>query len=283
MSSFVKWLSTYDSQPAQAGPAPLLLDAISSVAAYSVRKLRTAYAGACMRVRRSSDNAEADIGFGVSGNLDTTALLAHVGAGSGYVRTWYDQSGNARNAGQATAGYQARIVNAGVVDARPVFDGANDFYTLTGSFPVGSYCIAAGWMGGVAAGGILYARSSSSTKVANSDTSFGVGQTTSTSLFINDSPAPTGVWVNGSSIAVATATAWGTGASVTNPFTLSVNQAASPPSGTKNIVIGADAFAAIGSRHWDSSIGELLLFPAALSSDERGAMQSSQKAYFGTP
>jgi hypothetical protein len=281
MRRAVRFFGAAAGSPAE--PPPLLLDAITAAAAFSTRKLRTAYAGACMRVRRSSDNAEADIGFDGSGNLDTTALLAHVGAGSGYVRTWYDQSGNTRNAGQSTSGYQARNVNAGVLDTHIKFDGANDFYTLTGSFPVGSYCVAAGWVGGVAAGGIVYARSSSSTKVSNSDTSFGASQTTSTKLFINDSPAPAGVWVNGGSIAVATATAWGTGASVTNPFTLSVNQAASPPSGTKNIIVGADAFGAIGSRHWDSWIGELLLFPAALSSGERESIQASQKTYFGTP
>jgi hypothetical protein len=69
-----------------------------------------------MRVRRSSDNAEADIGFNSTGFLDQTALLAHTGASSGFVRTWYDQSGAALNMVQATNGNQPRIVNAGVVE-----------------------------------------------------------------------------------------------------------------------------------------------------------------------
>jgi hypothetical protein len=95
---------------------PLLLDTYSGAAvAYSVRKLRTAYSGAALRVRRSSDNAESDIGF-VANQLDTASLLSFVGAGNGFVTTWYDQSGNGRNASTAIASYQPRIVNSGVLE-----------------------------------------------------------------------------------------------------------------------------------------------------------------------
>lgn len=63
--------------------------------AYSTRQIRSGYTGPLFRVRRSSDNAEMDIGF--SGNaLDTTSLESHCGAGDGFVVTWYDQSGNHR-------------------------------------------------------------------------------------------------------------------------------------------------------------------------------------------
>jgi hypothetical protein len=97
------------------GVAPLLLDLYPATAAYSVRKLRNAYSGACMRVRRSSDNTEQDIFF--SGNdLDTAALLSFVGAGNGFITTWYDQSGSGFNLTQTSAGSQPRIVNAGVVE-----------------------------------------------------------------------------------------------------------------------------------------------------------------------
>lgn len=97
------------------GVPPPLNTVTGSAAAYSLRLLRTAYAGSAIRVRRSNDNAETDIGFSGSG-LNTAALLAHCGANSGFVTTWYDQSGNARNMVQATAGAQPRIVNAGVID-----------------------------------------------------------------------------------------------------------------------------------------------------------------------
>jgi hypothetical protein len=95
--------------------ATLLLDLYpDAAAAYSLRKLRAAYAGSAIRVRRSSDNTEQDIGF-VSGNLDESALTTFCGAGNGFVTTWYDQSGNANNARQTTAINQYRIVNSGVI------------------------------------------------------------------------------------------------------------------------------------------------------------------------
>lgn len=84
--------------------------------AYSVRKLRSAYTGASLRVRRSSDNVEQDIGFTTNGNLDENALTSFVGANDGYVTTWYDQSLNANNAIQTIAIQQAPIVKAGVVE-----------------------------------------------------------------------------------------------------------------------------------------------------------------------
>ena len=121
-------------RPYASPAANLLLDDYpNAAAAYSLRKLDKDYAGSAIRVRRSNDNAESDIGFTSGGDLDTATLKTFVGANSGFVTTWYDQSGNARNATQATAANQPRVVNAGVVDrvnTRPSvrFDGSNDFF-----------------------------------------------------------------------------------------------------------------------------------------------------------
>jgi hypothetical protein len=95
---------------------PLLDDYPNAAAAYSLRKLRTAYTGSAIRVRRSNDNTEQDIGFTAGGDLDTASLKTFVGANNGFVTTWYDQSGNARNATQTTAGSQPRIVNTGTIE-----------------------------------------------------------------------------------------------------------------------------------------------------------------------
>jgi hypothetical protein len=94
-----------------------LLDSYSSAAAaYSLRKLRTAYTGNAIRVRRSSDNGEQNIGFDANGNLDTASLLSFVGAGNGFVTTWYDQSGNTNlDAVQNSAVNQPYIVQSGVL------------------------------------------------------------------------------------------------------------------------------------------------------------------------
>jgi hypothetical protein len=92
---------------------PPLLDIYpNAAAAYSLRKLRSAYTGNAIRVRRSNDNSEQDIGFGLFG-IDTAALLSFVGANNGFVVTWYDQSGNNRNASQTTQANQPQIVSSG--------------------------------------------------------------------------------------------------------------------------------------------------------------------------
>ena len=109
---------------------PLLLDLYqNATVAYSLRKLRTAYTGNSIRVRRSSDNAEQDFGF-VANDLDTASLLTFCGAGNGFVTTWYDQSTNGLNFTQITAGSQPRIVNGGVlniVNSLPAIFGNGNF------------------------------------------------------------------------------------------------------------------------------------------------------------
>ena len=84
-------------------------------AAYSFRKLRSAYAGPAIRLRRASDNAEQDINFlgftGFTGApIDTAQANAHCAATTCTVVTRYDQSGNARHITQATAANQPAFI-----------------------------------------------------------------------------------------------------------------------------------------------------------------------------
>jgi hypothetical protein len=98
------------------GAIPGILDTYpNAAAAYSLRKLRAAYTGSAVRIRRSSDNTETDIGFTSGGDFDSSAAQSFCGAGNGFVTTWYDQSGNANNATQSTAGNQPQIVSSGSV------------------------------------------------------------------------------------------------------------------------------------------------------------------------
>lgn len=93
-----------------------LLDTYPNAAfAYSFRKLRAAYAGSAVRIRRSSDNAESDIGFTAGGDFDTSAAATHIGAGTGYIVTWYDQSGNGLDVTQSTADAQPTYAAAGLL------------------------------------------------------------------------------------------------------------------------------------------------------------------------
>jgi Alpha-L-arabinofuranosidase B, catalytic len=107
-------------------PPALLLDGLAAApaVAYSFRKLRTAYAGSAIRIRRASDNTEQDIGFS-GGDLDTAAIATFCSGTTGWVVNLYDQSANSdggspagstRMAVQATTTRQMRIFNAGAVD-----------------------------------------------------------------------------------------------------------------------------------------------------------------------
>jgi hypothetical protein len=96
-------------------PISYLMDTYTGATlAYSLRKLSSTYSGDAIRVRRSSDNTEQNIGFDSNGNLNTSALLSFVGAGSGYVSTFYNQVGS-NNLVQTVASYQPQIVDSGVL------------------------------------------------------------------------------------------------------------------------------------------------------------------------
>lgn len=119
----------------------LLDDYGGAAAAYSVRRLSSTYEDSLIEVRRSSDNTTQDIGYDSNGDLDTSALLSFVGAGDGFVRTWYDQSGNANDAQQTTTSAQPQIVSSGSTiteNSKPcvLFDGSTDI--LTASYSIGS-------------------------------------------------------------------------------------------------------------------------------------------------
>lgn len=111
--------------------ASYLLDTYGSAkVAFALHQLSSTATLSC-RVRRSSDNAEQDIGF-VGGELDTTSLLSFVGANDGLVVKMYDQSGNGNNASQTTGSSQNYIVQSGVlstysVNGKPVLERQNQF------------------------------------------------------------------------------------------------------------------------------------------------------------
>ena len=102
-------------------------------AAYSLRDLAGSGNTTVVRVRRSSDNTEADF---KASEVSSGTLVAWVGAGNnGFVETWYDQSGNGNDAVQLTAGSQPKIVDAGVLVSGGIdFDGVDDFFDITSGY-----------------------------------------------------------------------------------------------------------------------------------------------------
>ena len=86
--------------------APLLDIFPGADGAYSLRRLSSTYTGPVVRVRRSNDNAEDE--FSAS-EVATGALSSWIGANTGYVVTWFDQTGNGASLTQATAANQPQV------------------------------------------------------------------------------------------------------------------------------------------------------------------------------
>ncbi len=90
----------------------LLLDLYpGALVAYDLRKLSSSYTGSCIEVRRDSDNDTLNIGF-VNNILDKASLETFAQGGKCYVKTLYDQSGNANNAVETTFTNQPQITDS---------------------------------------------------------------------------------------------------------------------------------------------------------------------------
>ena len=122
---------------------PLLLDDYPATAAYSLRKLSTAYLGSAIRVRiDTTGQPEYDIGFDSNGELDTADLLSKAGANDAYVTTWYDQSGNGNDAFNISASSQPQIVSSGsvtLVNGKPSILFNTDNLRTTFAYPTQEY------------------------------------------------------------------------------------------------------------------------------------------------
>ena len=112
----------------------LLDDYPGATVAIGLRKLRAGYTGACIRVRRASDNTEQDIGFSGSG-LDTSALASFCSGTTGFIRTWYDQSEELNDWGIATTSLQPKIYDGGFLSDGAYFD--SDYLAVTTAADLG--------------------------------------------------------------------------------------------------------------------------------------------------
>lgn len=101
---------------------PPLQTYTGSNAAYSIRQLSTE-ATASMQVQRSSDNAVLDIGFQADGMLDTGSLTTFVGANTGYVKYWYDQTGG---------GHTFVAFNDAIISQWPIIVSSGSLVTTNG-------------------------------------------------------------------------------------------------------------------------------------------------------
>jgi len=99
------------------GPLDLVPGAI---AAYGLRRLRRGFTGPLVNIRRSIDNAQRDFYALPSGDLPVASIAGFIGAGSGLLTKFYDQSLSAsRHVTQATAAQQPQISLSATPNGRP--------------------------------------------------------------------------------------------------------------------------------------------------------------------
>jgi hypothetical protein len=168
----------------------------------SLDKLDKNYTGSAIKVRRSSDNNELDIGF-VDGVLDIATLLTFVGSGNGFVPTIYDQVGS-NNMVQNNASLQGQIVSNGSV----ILKGGKPCI-IRSSDNDGGYLSTYAPNDGVAVKGMFYVGDNEGkestifgSRSGNSDYGF-IAASLSTSIFVDDRPRVFLTKLNGSTTTIA--------------------------------------------------------------------------------
>ena len=115
-------------EPVISSVPPPLQTFTGSTASFSVRKLSDS-ASFCMQVRRDSDGATQDIGFQSDGLIDTGSLLSFVGAGTGYVKIWYNQSDVQANFNSYTG---SAVIPLGTTIQQPYIVSSGSLMTMNG-------------------------------------------------------------------------------------------------------------------------------------------------------
>jgi hypothetical protein len=216
------------------------------------------------------------------GELDAEALLSFVGSGNGFVTTWYDQSGNGRNAAQTTASVQPRIVNAGVIDIandKPAirFNGSNTFFSGV-SLPLSQLTLSSVLNDVTQASTIRYSIGTGSGTPGRGIFSSFTGSPNASLGYIPDAGTPvvqTGFLPTiGQSYVVSlttTATAssiWANGGNNATGGRITLNQ----------LFIGQRGD---GQWYYDGYNSETIVFPSALSTADRQLLERNQGQYYG--
>jgi hypothetical protein len=254
----------------------------AAAAAYSIRRLRTAYSGPLLRVRRSSDNAEQDLsGTTVGGSISTMELSSFCGSSSCFVRTWYDQSGSARNGLQSGASNQPIIANSGALVT------TNGKLSLSFGGRVLQTAAAAAWLNGTA-------YSINAVGAANSTQGYFVGtNASSTNVGLHIGWRSTNTFtvahygIDGDFSASISSAATVYTVSKANPggSAAFLNGASIGTSALPNVNLATAAILNIGWGYrvtdpWAGTMAELTLFTTVLSTGQRQTLERNQGSHY---
>lgn len=266
------------------GGACCLLDSLASPvqAAYSFRKLRSAYAGSAIRVVRASDSTQQNIGF-VSNLFDTASYNTFCTATTCTLLTWFDQSGNGHDA-SAIGSVTPPISLTAIGSAPGIVQSTNE------GFGTSTFSMTASWT--AAALAVCSTPSGTTQIIFNGDngTSGREGQflrfngtATFESVAFNTA---IGVFVATQTVTETSPSVWSSvrdaiGQTVTNwvnsTASSPITTTGTPQSTSASISIGAFAD---GNTILVGNISEVILLGAASTSD-RALIVTSERAYAG--
>lgn len=250
-----------------AAAVPPPLDGLPTpAAAYSLRKLRSAYAGPAIKLRRATGGTQ-DINFlgfvpGLGGPLDVAAANVFCASTSCFADTWYDQSGNGRHAVMATTADQPSFV-----------------FDCKGSLP----CVRGTGSQGIGAAGVSPAGAQSFATVARADSTTGCIW-----MAAGNNRLVTGWQIDNSAVGVSLAVPaamWHAGNGVVNAAATVINVDGVEATGTVAVdgTVGNLYFLFGGSAGQCSEVEGIWWNGYALTAPERAALLATQRSFWGTP
>jgi hypothetical protein len=272
---------------ANAQASVFIVDLLSAspAGAYSLRKLRSAYAGNCITVKRASDSTTSNIGF-VNNMLDVSTLMTFCSQTNCTVTTWFDQSTNGVNLVAGTAA-PLIVLNGMLI----IYGGAPAIRTYPAD---GSYM---------------------SASLSNSGTGLSIlqvaTQATTASGILPTLISANSLYSNGFSLALNNLVNYGlevyqSGFCTSGGYVLTSNtlysiaayftgsaaymdiNGATQTSCSKSPTFGytsmslftADSYPGQWNDTWDGAVSEVIVYNSYLSSSDRTAAETNQKAFW---
>jgi hypothetical protein len=264
---------------------------VGAAALFSMRKTSAAYAGKCVNVRRSSDNATSDIGFASNGRLDAAAATTFAAGSTLWIAKWYDQSGNGRDVSAASVNAQPQL---NIINGVPyIAFGANQNVMLLSAATVGALALT-----GDQTVGLVCQCSSDVGQVPVACSDGGTGW----ALFFNgvstnapgSDPGKIAYWCGGGAGGTVLDNT-GIIPNLPQPFRYIVTRAAGAAKVYRNgtqTATGTTANTAsptplsigslVGTLQFSGLIGEIFIYPSALAASDIAAIDASQSAAFPT-
>jgi hypothetical protein len=261
----------------------LLLDVYpGAVVAYSLRKIKKTYSGNCIRVRRSTDSTETNIGF-TGNDLDQTSLTAFDSLPNLFIRTWYDQT-STTDAGQSTAGSQPGIK---VTATKPQIlfpSGGQKFLSFSNTMTPATFLVVLSFSNTASYQGIFSSRTTPNSNVIPASSSNILVDTFDVTTALTSNTA-TAAQINGAVQTLVNFDSYGSGVP-TGGIGLStvacLMSTHSISNGSFNMGIGVDVFDI--ARSLRGTISEFVIWPTQFTSGQMQTVYNSYvKSYWNLP